>query len=337
MNAFAVAIMAIGGTSTFLLAVLVFRRVLISANERAESRIESRIRPIALGFLDGDVADAPKLSNRDRDTFERLLTRYANQISGSKLNRVSSYFSATGAIDKEISKLKGARRTWRRRLAAQRLGAINATIATPALIGALEDKNFEVRRAAVRSLGRLAMPDATAGLFNALAKGQTPDALTLWALLQIGTPAIETARAILGDMDARIRGDAIRVIELLGSPSDCALISRLTHDVSPSVRSSAALALGRLGGAAELELLLNLLEDENVTVRRDACKALGRMRDRSAIASLVLHANNDVFEVAISASEAVFAIDANILTGFDPNAISSALKEARDLALIART
>jgi len=319
------------------LIVLVLRRIWISTTERTEGRIETRIRPTVLGFLDGDIPGIRDLTRRDRGVFDRLLIRYSNQISGSKLDSVSQYFSSTHEIDREIATLLSARRAWKRYLAAQRLGAINATVAGPALIVALRDKNFEVRRATVRSLGRLAVADATAGLISALAEGRTPDSLTLWALLQMGAPALETARAHLANGDDRMKIYAIRLVELLGSPRDSVAISTLVHDLSPGVRSAAALALGRLGGASSLTLLLELLEDEEGSVRRDACKALGRLRDKTAIASLLLHADTDEFDVAMASSEALFATDPSILVDLDPGAISSALMESRDLAFIERS
>jgi len=143
--------------------------------------------------------------------------------------------------------------------AAVSLGQIDAPAAAvvPALVAALRHAQSDVRRAAARSLGRLARNEAG-----------SPQRTVLPALTQA-----------LDAPDQRLRHGAAEALGWIGPPAVPELIRALSND-SPAVRRSAARSLGRLGPAAQTAetALTNAVNDPDDSVGQTAYRALLQIR-----------------------------------------------------------
>ena len=117
----------------------------------------------------------------------------------------------------------------------------------PELIQALEDKDVNIRRRAIKALAK-AGPSAVAPLIAALKN--------------------EKSRARAGAAEALGKIEDGRAVE--------PLIAALQDEIS-NVRAGAAEALGEIKDVSAVEPLIAALEDEDTDVRNSAAKALAKM------------------------------------------------------------
>ena len=332
MALFALAVLALGGINAILLSLLVLRRVRLAAEARRRAALTQKLRPSAIAFLEGD-ADLPTgLTTVEQEILADILGEYARKLRGPARALITRYFEEHGTVDRELAALARARASWRRAMAAHRLGDIGSTTASAGLLAALEDDARDVRTAAARSLGKLQEPRAVEPLLTAVAARRVPRSVVGWALLQIGAPALPALRNLLAAEDSARRAGALRVLGLLGDAADAEIVAARLRDTSAEVRAAAAHALARLGGSASFPQLLTALDDRVPSVRAAAATALGRGRDRRALDPLLAHARGDRFEVAQAAARAAAAID---LAETERAATSTHLREAVDLAALA--
>jgi vesicle coat complex subunit len=116
------------------------------------------------------------------------------------------------------------------------------------LIQALEDKNVNVRRRAIR------------------------------ALEKAGSSAVEPLIAALKSEVSRVRAGAV---EALGEIEDRGAVEPLIaalQDRISNVRAGAAEALGKIKDARAVEPLIAALQDKNMDVRDSAAKALAKIK-----------------------------------------------------------
>ncbi|WP_159461564.1 HEAT repeat domain-containing protein, partial [Thermoflexus hugenholtzii] len=140
----------------------------------------------------------------------------------------------------------------------------------PELRRALQDKDADVRRAAVQALEKMGPPVLPA-LLQAL---QDEDAdvrrAAAEALGNIGDPpALPALTQALQDEDGGVRRAAAEVLEKMGPPALPALL-RALQDEDAEVRRAAAEALGNIGDPPALPALTQALQDKDGMVRRVA-------------------------------------------------------------------
>jgi HEAT repeat protein len=178
--------------------------------------------------------------------------------------------------------------------------------AVPALIQALGDSDWDVRRAAAEALGKLGDPQAVPALIGAL--GEWGD---LWsenvrraaaeALGKLGDPqAVPALIQALGDSDWDVRRAAAEALAKIGTPAVPALIQAL-GDSDWDVRRAAAEALGAIGDPQAIPALIQALGDSGWDVRRAAAEALGAIGDPQAVPPLSVwaHAGEDAARDAL--------------------------------------
>jgi HEAT repeat protein len=181
------------------------------------------------------------------------------------------------------------------RLAAVKaLGGFGAD-ALPGLSGALADDDAEVRIQAVKTLGRLALPDSVPLLAKALTdRSPWVRRLAAQALGAMGrkgaAEAITALVAPLGDTDPLVWDNAAAALEGLG-PRAVPTLVRALSDPRARVRGGAAgilatgLSLRRLDPRASTELapaLANATRDSDVYVRMEAIRALSMIGKTAA-------------------------------------------------------
>ena len=315
-----------------LLSIVTWQRIRLALGERRLRRARQRLKPHVLAFLDGGADLPAALTPYEQAVLARSLDSYAQVLRGPARDRIARYFDQQGTVDRELRRLRVARRSWRRAAAAHRLGDIGPPRAAAGLIRALGDDDRDVRIAAVRSLGRLRSREAASPLVVALAAGRVPALLARWSLLQIGTAALPSLRSLRGSQAAEERASALQLLGLLGDASDSGAVAARLRDSSALVREQAAAALGRLGSSRSIPGLLAALDDRIPAVRAAAATALGRLRDPSSAAPLLARAHADSFDVAQAAARALAATDP--AAAQRAAAGNAHLREALDLAAL---
>jgi HEAT repeat protein len=152
-----------------------------------------------------------------------------------------------------------------RRDVARTLGVMGFDVATPGLIGALDDDDGKVRLLAAESLGKIGDKRAVEPLLDKLPYEEDG-----------------VKRYILGAL-GKI-GDA-RALE--------PLVNSLEREDVPEVRASAAYGLGELGDAAAADALIKAVSDEDQWVRLEACGALRKLKSAAAVPALRRVAEKD--------------------------------------------
>jgi HEAT repeat protein len=235
--------------------------------------------------------------------------------------------------------------------AAEALGEFRAAGAIEALIEALADENWAVRKAAHLAIRQMRDVRALEPFLAAL-RGQTEEArmLAAEALGQFGDVraveplvgaladrswdvraaaaralgAIGDARAVspliraMSESDLGVRDAAAEALVNIGPPAFDDLVGAL-DDPSWDVRRTAALALGRLGDQrATGRLLLALRDNSDPWLRQDAALALGQIGDLSAIQLLRVALFDDAPRVREAAAEALHALESISRQAADP-------------------
>jgi HEAT repeat protein len=166
-----------------------------------------------------------------------------------------------------------------RLLAAERLEALTAAVATPLLARALADPDVEVRIAAAHA---------------AIAKH-----------VASATPLV---LPWLGEREARLRTAACEVAGALPDPSVTAPLARALSDADATVRAAAANALGEQASHEATPPLIGKLDDGNPVVRVEVVRALARLGELRAVVPLVGKAQDSVPEVRQAVARALGAL-----------------------------
>ncbi len=171
-----------------------------------------------------------------------------------------------------ITRVLADRSYTRRYVAAWALGEIGDPAAVPALLGALDDPDPEVRKLAVRSL--IKQNQAAVDPLIALLDKANPTAAAgaVRALGDIADP--RALEALLAQAEGGARVEAILALgKLKNSRAESILLAALV-DSDERIRMHAAMALGPLGTAAAVSPLRSALADEVVVVREWAARSL---------------------------------------------------------------
>jgi len=189
--------------------------------------------------------------------------------------------------------------------AAEALAKIG-TPAVPALIQALGDSDNSVRRAACEALGAIGDPQAVPHLIQALGDSdRNVRRAACEALGTIGDPqAVPHLIQALGDNYNDVRGAAAGALGAIGDPQAVPHLIQALGDRAWWVRKAAAKALGAIGDPQAVPALIGSLRKDWYTVRCVACWALGELGDPQAVPVLIkaLGDNyNDVREAAAKA------------------------------------
>ena len=312
LQALGIAALSLATLSAVFVALLVGRRASLARREQYFAEAEVRLRPVAVGIVDGEVDELPSLTPADQAILAEVVGRLSRSLAGDARVRVSRYFESSPALAHELEAVH-SRRVWRRAQAAYRLGDMASAHAVEPLLQALGDDDRDVRAAAARSLGRLQVVEAVQPLLLALVSRSVPRVIGFQAVLDIGPPALPALRSMLHGEDARLRAEAVELIGQLGEASDGEVLVHALSDPSAEVRARVAAALGRLGAAAGASALREALGDRIYFVRLHAARALGRLGEPQAVPTLLDQARGDQFEAARSAAEALALSDPEAL------------------------
>lgn len=152
---------------------------------------------------------------------------------------------------------------------------------------ALRDQVPYVREAALASLRRYGEADVAAPALVALLQDEDDGIqTTAWLeLMDMGSSAVESLVAALGDSDVAVRSSAAELIYYIGPQAAAAVpkLQRLLHDPAEEVRVQAAIGLAEIGEGSRpaIGALVMALSDPNPKVCRYAAFALGVIGERT--------------------------------------------------------
>jgi HEAT repeat protein/serine/threonine protein kinase len=253
----------------------------------------------ALGEV-GDPSAIPSLSKALQDEDKNVRQRAAEalrKLKASSKNRNAIVYKTATVPERDLEGSSGVSSLLRalrdkdanlRREAVESLGIFGNPSVTPSLIEALRDEDAWVRSAAARALGELGDVSAIPPLSKTLRdKDKNVRTNTVWPLRKLGGPAaVSSLIEALRDEDAWVRSAAAHALGELGDVSTIPSLLKTLRDENVGVRSSAAEALGSFGDVSIVPSLIEVLRDEDASVRWAAVDALGKLKDASAILSL---------------------------------------------------
>ena len=208
-----------------------------------------------------------------------------------ELTQLLNCLRVSGLLDDRIYQARH-RKGWNRRVALVALGRTRAPEAVPALAEALSDtaSDPDTRMAAIRGLGRSALPEAAVPIVEGLLSGELtgfPDfpiknalanccrsnaKLLVSYLPSASGPARELLARVLGEVASADLGDELLV---------------LATDPLPEVRASAARAMAHSDPDLAFPTLAVLANDPEWFVRLRAVVAVGFLEDKRKIRVLL--------------------------------------------------
>jgi HEAT repeat protein len=219
----------------------------------------------------------------------------------------------------------------RRLRAVELLGALGIARCRPELEIRLRDRNADVRRAAVRALGRTGGPQAAASLLALLdaTTRRLPEHGVTLALTRCGPAAVPALTSALRDGGPRARRAAAQVLGWLGATTAVETLCSAMDDPDVAVQVEAVTALGRIGvPSAAIPIRTRLEAGHPTQVRTAAAVALGRLDDATSVPALAA-ALLDEHDVARSSAAALAQLGA---TGRQALVAAAALAvEAREV------
>jgi HEAT repeat protein len=162
------------------------------------------------------------------------------------------------------------------------------SLGTDLLIIALQDKDDDIRKKALRALGKKGDPREVLPIAAALKDGNPEIRLeSASALKRTGDEgAVKPLIDTLEDENAKVREEAAGALAAIGSPSVAPLINVLAVGRKTS-RQYAARALGTIGDARSIEPLITALKDEDWKVVKASALSLGKIGATSALDPLI--------------------------------------------------
>jgi HEAT repeat protein len=286
--------------------------------ERRREHELTALRPVLLQYLasweDGDARDLADTLIAHRSTsatFEELVSGLLPKLRGADRSVLVDILRRRGTIEQACRDTR-YRTSLRRALSAELLGSAGAIEGIPFVVRLLDDRNPQVRLAAVRGLGRIGTSESATALITHLDRkdpGIAPQPVTM-ALLRMGKEAIGPLRAALDAQRAGVRtmaAEALGVLEVL--PAAGALERILRTDPELRVRLGAAHALGRLGLPGSVPVLIQTLKTEHSADILDAaCTSLGQIGSADALPALEWAIGHDSPIVRVAAANAMVQV-----------------------------
>jgi HEAT repeat protein len=286
--------------------------------ERLREHELAQLRPVLLRYLatweDGDAHDlADTLINHRSSsaTFEELVSGLLPKLRGADRSVLVDILRRRGTIEQACKDTR-FRTSLRRALSAELLGSAGAVEGISFVARLLDDRNPQVRLAAVRALGRIGTAEAAIALITHLDQahaGIPPQPVTM-SLLRMGMEAAGPLRDALDARQPKVRAMAAEVLGVLGVIEAHAAVERIVrNDSDLTVRVAAAHALGRLGMPSSVEVLIRSLKMEHAPdMLSAACTALGQIGDPEALSALEWAIGHAVPAVRIAAAQALLQL-----------------------------
>lgn len=269
----------------FILARRAYRQRYFRRRDARTLHIRSHWNDIVSGRMS---PEAWRLQPLDRDIVESILLDQLDVAEPEEAERLRRCLRVSGLLDMRIWE---ARRQpgWRQRRALVSLGRMRAPEAVPALAEALDHPSAETRIAALRGLGRTAMPAAAEEILRRVTRGplRFPASPLQNALLHCCQSRPGVLVPYLRRAEDSVRPLLARVLGELATPDLEEDLIALASDPLAEVRASAARGLGEAKPRLALTALSSLAADQEWFVRLRAVVALGQLRDLRTVPVLI--------------------------------------------------
>ncbi|KRF15348.1 hypothetical protein ASG90_11590 [Nocardioides sp. Soil797] len=265
------------------------------AREHAEGR--ELVLTLAMGEEDeveAAVRTIAQLRGSEWDRVEHQVFALLPKVRGETRERLVDLVRERGAAQR-ARRLAHSRSAVVRCRGAHRLGALRDHSDGPLVLTLLHDRNFLVRRVALRALGSLG--DA-AHVTAVVACGDDP-AMTrdvVSALQRMGIGAAPELRRVVADAldraeplddgEERVVGVAVFALGLIGDPAAVPMLVRALTAGEASIRVRASAALGAIGAPRAVPALMDALDDAEAPLCEAIARALGEIGDDRAAPGL---------------------------------------------------
>ena len=282
--------------------------------QRREAEL-AHLRPVLMKYLatweDGEANDLAEELIQHRSTnatFEELVSGLLPKLRGADRSVLVDILRRRGTIARACRDTR-FRTSLRRALSAELLGAAGAIEGIPFVARLLDDRNPQVRLAAVRALGRIGTAESATALITHLDQDDPgiPPLPTTMSLLRMGMDAAGPLRSALDSKYPNVRTMAAEVLGVQGVlPAHAALERMVRNDSDLTVRVGAAHALGRLAMPTSGPVLVRSLKMEHHhDVLSAACTAIGQIGDPASLNSLEWAVGHTTPVVRIAAAQAL--------------------------------
>jgi HEAT repeat protein len=203
------------------------------------------------------------------------------------LRACAAYVLASVGTVRLVARASRHRRRWRRIAALRTLAFARADVAWALLDRALGDRDCEVVRAAVLTLGQIHERRSAELLVRALREGRHSRSATALSLHEFPSDISDLIAPLLVDRNPELRYWGAILAARHSSISDAdARLATLASDVEPKVRAAALDSLGAAGFVSTVPKILARLDDPVPFVRACAAHALGQLGAIVAAAAL---------------------------------------------------
>jgi HEAT repeat protein len=275
-----------------LIAFIVFRRWFRGRYFQRLNRAAMQIRQQWAEIVSGAVPAQNWRANPFTSAIvESILLDSIEVAPQQELPQLLNCLRVSGLLDDRIYQARH-RKGWNRRVALVALGRTRAPEAVPALAEALSDtaSDPDTRMAAIRGLGRSALPEAAVPIIEGLLSGELagfPDFPIKNALANCCRSNAKLLVSYLPSASGTARELLARVLGEVASADLGDELLVLTTDPLPEVRASAARALAHSDPDLAFPTLAVLANDPEWFVRLRAVVAVGFLADKRKIRVLL--------------------------------------------------
>lgn len=256
------------------------------------ARTEAELVGVAFArFLAGEIQGDELLETVGQarpDAFWAALDAFMAGASEEERRQLSGQLLTLPAVRRERGSLRDLS-SWRRALAARRLGMLDAPEMCEPLRKAMARGPERVTLTAALALARLRDRQALRWLLQHPRATRKRTRRQLAGLLErFGPEVVEVLRAALasGDAAAPIYAAAIDVLGLRGDLESVGRLEGVLRSGPLDARVAAARALGRIAAPGSRPALIAALDEDAWQVRAQAARALGAIPDPANVAPL---------------------------------------------------
>ncbi len=262
----------------------------IECVEMLEEKDAARARELKILLYGKTYLEAEELAKTDPDAAKEILS-----VLGLRHPTVPALIRCLNHKDEDVRQYT--------LIALKNIGAP----AVPALIERLSDDNYYLRRNVAYVLGKIKDVSAVPALLGALeGEDKQMRCYAAEAFRGFGAPAVPALLNYLKDGDEHVQRTATRALGVIKDVSAVPALIEYLKD--KNVRLHAAEALGWIGDRSAVPALLKDLNDEDKQVRCSAAWALGEIKDPSAVPALIERLSDDEHYVRCLAAEALAKI-----------------------------
>ncbi|HEY2434330.1 MAG TPA: HEAT repeat domain-containing protein [Vicinamibacterales bacterium] len=299
------------GLAVSMTFAVIWGRIVFAWHEVERRRVERQYGPLVRRALDGDE---PALR-----ALVRSLPRYRLPIARLLIiplvhDRDPARIAATRSIADAMSVVPIADRFlrspwwWRRTVALHVLGLLQQKDRTAKIVAALDDRNSDVRGAALDALADMQDPATLPAIVVRFQDASLQRGRRAAALAAFGSQC-EPFLLELSQLDPEHRGNYARALTICGTERSRPALRQWTDDPRVDVREAAFEALAHVGlDEAAAARAITALENRESSVRARAASALYGWTGNGDAASHLARHLDDAWAVAVPAARSLLSM-----------------------------